>query len=166
LMRSFPWYLRTFWPRKSKPSAICVITVLAGERRKPRPTRTCSTTGLTSCSNTSLERPVIRKSRVKEWFSDCRPGLSVAAGFPLAVAHEPNPGQVALPFPSHRTFRFPEYGGPTVFTVHRAQVSPRTPAGRCRYKPSPSHTACCSDSGSIRSPGLYFSGSSSDESEC
>jgi len=32
--------------------------------------------------------------------------------------------QVTIPFPSHRTCSFPEYGGPTVFIAHRAQVSP------------------------------------------
>src|SRR4051812_42456341 len=85
------------------------------------------------------------QSRVKEWVSDGRPCLSVAAGFPLAVPHELGPGQVAIPFPSHRTFSFPEYGGPTVFTVHRAQGSPHTPVCRCRYRRGPSHTACCSD---------------------
>ena len=66
------------------------------------------------------------KSRVKEWLSDGRQGLSVAAGFPLAVPHEPGHDRVTIPFPSHRTFSFPEYGGPTVFIAHHAQVSPGT----------------------------------------
>src|SRR5262249_978992 len=53
------------------------------------------------------------KSRVKEWLSDGRQGLAVAAGFPLAVPHYPSPSRFTIPFPSHRTFSFPEYGSCT-----------------------------------------------------
>ena len=66
------------------------------------------------------------KSRVKEWLSDRRQGLSVAASFPMAVPRWPSPSRFTIPFPSHRTFSFPEYGGPTVFIAHHAQVSPGT----------------------------------------
>jgi hypothetical protein len=121
--------------------------------------------GRMTSARTCREVAVTRKSRVKEWFSDGRLSLSVAAGFPLAVPHELGHGQFAIPFPSHRTCRFPAYGGPTVFTVHRAQVSSYTPACRCPYGQGPAPTACYWDSGAIRTLGLYFSESSSDESE-
>src|SRR5207253_6038645 len=104
-----------------------------------------------------------RKSRVKEWLSDRRAGLSVAAGFPIAVPHEPAHSRFTIPFPSHRTFSFPEYGGPTVFIAHHAQVSSYTRACRCQCRRAPSHTACCSESVSTRNPGLYCVGSSTDE---
>src|SRR5262245_18857613 len=66
------------------------------------------------------------KSRVKEWLSDFRRRLSVAAGFPMAVPHSLRHIRFTIPFPSHRTFSFPEYGGPTVFLAHHAQVAPGT----------------------------------------
>ena len=40
---------------------------------------------------------------------------------PVAVPHEPYHDQLTIPFPSHRTFGFPEYGGPTVFVTEHAQ---------------------------------------------
>src|SRR5262249_16830984 len=61
--------------------------------------RTCGRVALTRAPARRLWT-TMRKSRVKEWFSDGSWGLSVAAGFPLAVPHQPNPGHVALPFPS------------------------------------------------------------------
>jgi hypothetical protein len=36
---------------------------------------------------------------------------------PFAVPHYPRHNQFAIPFPSHRTFSFPESGGPTVFVA-------------------------------------------------
>ena len=33
----------------------------------------------------------------------------------FAVPHYPHRAQFTIPFPSHRTFSFPESGGPTVF---------------------------------------------------
>src|SRR5712691_2029769 len=108
----------------------------------------------------------IARSRVKEWLSDRREGLSVAAGFPMAVPHSPSHSRFTIPFPSHRTFSFPEYGGPTVFIAHHAQVSPGTRSCRYRCRRAPSCRACCSESVSIRTPGLYFSGSSTCENGC
>ena len=133
------------------------MTVFSAESLTPRSRRKAAIRGRMTSSSTCRELAVTMKSRVKEWVSDGRLCLSVAAGFPLAVPHEPSPGQVAIPFPSHRTFSFPEYGGPTVFTVHPAQGSSHTPACRCRYRRGPSHTACDSDSVAIQTPGLYFS---------
>ena len=46
-------------------------------------------------------------SKVREWFSDVRQRLSVAAGFPLQCLSEPCHDQFTMPFPSHRTFGFP-----------------------------------------------------------
>jgi hypothetical protein len=43
----------------------------------------------------------------------------------FAVPHEPHPGQLTIPFPSHRTFSFPESGGPTVFIALHAQAPVR-----------------------------------------
>src|SRR5215471_7317366 len=74
-----------------------------------------------------------------------------------------SPVMIGSPSPSHRTFSFPEYGGPTVFIAHHAQVAPCTRACRCQCRRVPSHTACCSENVSIRTPGLYFSGSSTGE---
>ena len=150
-------------PRKSNPSVKRVSRVFS--RLSVRSIR-LAIASKAARAGFALLRHTRSASRVKEWLHDGRRGLSVAAGFPGAVPHEPGPGQLTIPFPSHRTFSFPEYGGPTVFTVHRAQVSPCTPACRCRYREAPSHTACYSDSVSTRTPGLCFSGSSSDESEC
>src|SRR5438093_6079078 len=62
-MRSFPAYFRTCCPRKSNPCVICVIWVFASESSRPRSRRKCSTSGLTSCSSTACELPVIMKSR-------------------------------------------------------------------------------------------------------
>jgi len=36
---------------------------------------------------------------------------------PCAVPHYPRHNQFTIPFPSHRTFSFPESGGPTVFVA-------------------------------------------------
>jgi len=40
--------------------------------------------------------------------------LQVSLG---AVPHYPRHDQFTIPFPSHRTFSFPESGGPTVFVA-------------------------------------------------
>ena len=61
LMRSVPSYLRTFCPRKLKPSEICVIRVFSLDNSNPRSARKVSTHGLTSFSNSSFELPVITK---------------------------------------------------------------------------------------------------------
>src|SRR5215831_13054733 len=53
LMSSFPLYLRMCCPRKSHPSAICVMTVFSCESSRPRSLKNASTRGLTSCSNTN-----------------------------------------------------------------------------------------------------------------
>ena len=45
---------------------------------------------------------------------------------PSAVPHERPPGRFTIPFPSHRTFSFPESGGPTVFVPQHAQTFTRT----------------------------------------
>ena len=55
-------YVRTVCPRKSNPCSICVTTVFSGESSHPRSLRNCSTSGLTSCSRSSFELPVIQKS--------------------------------------------------------------------------------------------------------
>src|SRR5215510_4230823 len=102
------------------------MVVFSGESVRPRSRRNCSTRRRTSVSSRVAELLVIMKSRVKEWLSDRRPGLAVAAGFPIAVPHEPSHSRFPILFPSHRTFSFPEYGGPTVFLAHQAQVSPGT----------------------------------------
>ena len=47
----------------------------------------------------------------------------VAAGFPIAVPHYPHHDQFTIPFPSHRTFSFPESGGPTVFVHSMRRLS-------------------------------------------
>src|SRR6266853_5343934 len=64
-------------------------------------------------------------SRVKEWLRGVRRGLSVAAGFPIAVPQYPHHDPFTIPFPSHRTFSFPESGGPTVFVPRHAQALAR-----------------------------------------
>src|SRR3989442_1495687 len=61
--RTFPsLYLRTFWPKKSKPVVICVIWVFSCDSSRPRSRIHCSTRGLISFSRSSLELPVIMKS--------------------------------------------------------------------------------------------------------
>jgi hypothetical protein len=45
---------------------------------------------------------------------------------PSAVPHKPHLGRFTIPFPSHRTFSFPESGGPTVFVTRHAQAIVRT----------------------------------------
>ncbi len=55
-------YLRTFWPRKSNPSSIWVMSVFSGESCKPRSRRNASTSGFISCSRSSFELPEMRKS--------------------------------------------------------------------------------------------------------
>ena len=106
-------------------------------------TRTCRDPDYWGASGLSpgglLSSPKFRgfrlaQSRVKEWLRDRRQSLSVAAGFPIAVPHELSHSRVTIPFPSHRTFSFPEYGGPTVFIAHHAQVSPHTRACRCQCR--------------------------------
>lgn len=66
LMMSFIFlpslYLRTFCPRKSKPSVICVIFVFSWDNSRSRSLRKRSTRGLTSVSRSSFERPVTIKS--------------------------------------------------------------------------------------------------------
>jgi hypothetical protein len=84
----------------------------------------CFTTYHRGCDR-AIRASSDRKSRVKEWLSDGRESLSVAVGFPIAVPHEPHRDRFTIPFPSHRTFSFPEYGGPTVFIANHAQVSAR-----------------------------------------
>ena len=124
-----PW-CRARWhkvcPKKSKPWARGVMTVFVADSRTPRSAKKAVIRGRMVSSKTCRASAVTMKSRVKEWLSDRRAGLAVAAGFPLAVPHEPSPSRVTIPFPSHRTFSFPEYGGPTVFIAHHAQVSPGT----------------------------------------
>jgi hypothetical protein len=41
---------------------------------------------------------------------------------PFAVPHELHHDRFTIPFPSHRTFSFPESGGPTVFIAPHAQA--------------------------------------------
>jgi hypothetical protein len=43
-------------------------------------------------------------------------------------------GQFTIPFPSHRTFSFPESGGPTVFVTQHARTDADTRrlGSRCR----------------------------------
>ena len=62
LIRSLPPYLRTFCPRKSKPSEMCVILVFSCDHSRSRSARNASTHGLTSCSSNSFELPVMMKS--------------------------------------------------------------------------------------------------------
>src|SRR5260370_6473952 len=64
-MRSFPLYLRTFCPRKSKPSSTWVMRGFSGESSNPRSFMNCSTRGFTVCSRTSFDLPVIMKSSAK-----------------------------------------------------------------------------------------------------
>ena len=45
---------------------------------------------------------------------------------PSAVPQYPHLGPFTIPFPSHRTFSFPESGGPTVFVPRHAQTLTRT----------------------------------------
>jgi hypothetical protein len=45
---------------------------------------------------------------------------------PSAVPQYRHRGRVTIPFPSHRTFSFPESGGPTVFVPQHAQTLIRT----------------------------------------
>ena len=61
-VKSFPLYLRTFCPRKSNPSSMCVILVFSSESSNPRSWRNAAMRGLTSISSTSFEFPVIMKS--------------------------------------------------------------------------------------------------------
>ena len=62
LINNLPPYLRTFCPRKSKPSEMCVILVFACDSSRPRAARNTSTHGLTSRSSSSFEVPVMMKS--------------------------------------------------------------------------------------------------------
>jgi hypothetical protein len=62
LINSLPLYLRTFMPRKSNPSSICVIRVFSNDSDNPRCPRNCSTIGLTSSASTSFVAPVTMKS--------------------------------------------------------------------------------------------------------
>src|SRR5260364_36049 len=62
------------------------------------------------------------------------------------------------PFSSHRTFSFPEYGGPTVFIVNHAQGFLDAQARRPQYRASPLRTTCCLDISSIQTRGLSFYG--------
>src|SRR5216683_7134267 len=61
-VRKCPWYLRTWCPRKSNPSSMCVMLVFSSESSNPRSRRNSVTRDLTSCSRTSFEIPVMRKS--------------------------------------------------------------------------------------------------------
>ncbi len=90
-------------------------------------------------STESVGRPT---SRVKEWFGNGSESLSVSCGFPsnVSIAQSlsvtvgfPNSVSIAqthgcftIPFPSHRTFSSPEYGGPTVFIAKHSQFYSRT----------------------------------------
>ena len=47
VINSTPRYLRTFWPRKSKPTSRCVMTVFGGDSSSPRSARNRSTSGRT-----------------------------------------------------------------------------------------------------------------------
>ena len=102
------------------------MTVFVADSRPPRSAQKAVIRGRRVSSKTCRALAVTMKSRVKEWLSDFRRRLSVAAGFPMAVPHELRHIRFTIPFPSHRTFRFPEYGGPTVCIAHHAQVSPGT----------------------------------------
>src|SRR5271167_80719 len=63
LMSSFPLgYLRTLYPRKSKPCSTCVMTVFVGESSRPRSCKNCSTRGLISPSSNSFDLLVMTKS--------------------------------------------------------------------------------------------------------
>src|SRR5215475_11860864 len=65
LMSSLPWYVRRCWPRKSTPSAICVMTVFSGERVSPRSFRNAATSGFTSSSRSAFVAPVITTSSAR-----------------------------------------------------------------------------------------------------
>src|SRR5215813_11855004 len=85
VMMIFPsLYRRTFCPRKSNPSSICVILVFSCESSSPRSFKNSSTRGLTSFSSNSFELPVII----------CQLDEELAAGFRtvLALIHWPEPG--------------------------------------------------------------------------
>ena len=45
---------------------------------------------------------------------------------PVQCLNSPIMIPFAIPFPSHRTFSFPESGGPTVFVPQHAQANART----------------------------------------
>ncbi|GFI07378.1 hypothetical protein IMSAGC006_02135 [Muribaculaceae bacterium] len=57
-----PLNLRTLKPRKSKPSSIWVINVFSSDRVSPLSARNDATNGLTFCSSSSFDSPVIMKS--------------------------------------------------------------------------------------------------------
>lgn len=65
LISSLPSYLCTFWPRKSKPSAMFVILVFSSESSRPRAAINRLTAGSTLHSSTSFDTPVTIKSSVR-----------------------------------------------------------------------------------------------------
>src|SRR6266498_6129695 len=79
------------WPRKSNPSAICVILVFSCESDNPRSRRKCSTRGLTSVSSNSFELPVITKSSAnRTTFTFTRRLFAVLLGYnSRSVASKP-----------------------------------------------------------------------------
>jgi hypothetical protein len=71
-------------PRKSHPSVNVVMRVLS--RLSVNAMRVAMASNVWSACD-ALWRQTRMVSRVKEWLSDRRQGLAVAAGFPLAVPH-------------------------------------------------------------------------------
>lgn len=61
-------------------------------------------------------------ARVKERLNRFRHNLSVVCEFPrMQCLNSFTVVAFTTPFPSHRTFSFPEYGGPIVFVLNLAQ---------------------------------------------
>src|SRR6266704_7179232 len=131
--------------------------------RRPKRANRFGSTAMSLRASASNSHPMT-KSRVKEWLSDRRQGLLVAAGFPMAVPHEPSHSRVTIPFPSHRTCSFPEYGGPTAFITRHAQGRLGIGYACCPCRSYPGHTDAYSDSVAIRNLGLSYDRSDTDES--
>src|SRR5215471_1914715 len=82
-----PILLMILYPRKSHPSVIWVTFVFSSDNVSPIWLRTLLSASFIARASAFDPLQNTTKSRVKEWLSDGRQGLSVAAGFPMAVPH-------------------------------------------------------------------------------
>src|SRR5499426_3134412 len=98
-----PMLRMTLYPKKVKPSVIWVTLVLSSDNVSPRVLRRSFSSSFMARASAFVPLQSTTKSRVKEWLSDRRQGLSVAAGFPWQCLT--NLLIVGSPFPSHPTVR-------------------------------------------------------------
>src|SRR5262245_5230688 len=76
-----PIALMIWYPRNVNPSVIWVTFVFSSESVSPMVQRSSFSSSFMAWASALVPLQSTTKSRVKEWLSDRRPGLAVAAGF-------------------------------------------------------------------------------------